>query len=234
MPANWKKNKDPNVLAVDKFRAYLPSSSFGRTDYINALEVPSYTSRTGYIVTQTPLEDTVVDLLTMIMDQECDTIVIIENEPVEWLPEEGNGTSIGSFILRHEGGSSNLTNTDLIEVAISNQDHRYDARIRVFQMSGWDRDVSVPPDAPGLLQLLELLESRRRSNYSKKTVVMCRDGYSQSGLFCCICNARDQMKIDEEIDIFQIVKQIRFRRPEFITNYVSKLPMKVLSDVDGK
>ncbi|OWF43871.1 Receptor-type tyrosine-protein phosphatase T [Mizuhopecten yessoensis] len=219
IPANRNKNRDPNILAVDKFRAYLSSSSFGRTDYINAVEIPSYKSRTGYIVTQTPLKDTVVDLLTLIMDRDCDTLVIIENDQMKWLPEEGNDKSIGSFKLRHGGGSSSLTNTDLIDVSISNQEQRYDARIRVFQITGWDRHVSVPPDSPGLLQLLELLDSRRRSNDSKKTVVMCRDGNSQSGLFCCISNARDQMKIDEEVDIFQIARQLLFRRPEFITNY---------------
>ncbi|OWF42103.1 Receptor-type tyrosine-protein phosphatase mu [Mizuhopecten yessoensis] len=222
LPTNRNKNRDPNVLAVDKFRPYLTSASSGRTNYINAVAVPSYTSRTGYIVTQTPLEDTVVDLMTMIMDHSCDTIVIIENDHVKWLPEEGKGITIGSFQLTHEGGSSVLANIDLMDVAISNQDQRYDARVRVFHMTGWDRHVSVPPDVPGLLQLLEQVDSRRKSNGSKKTVVMCRDGYSQSGLFCCISNARDQMKIDEEVDMFQISRQLLFRRPEFITNYKHK------------
>ncbi|XP_021354755.1 receptor-type tyrosine-protein phosphatase T-like, partial [Mizuhopecten yessoensis] len=82
LPVNRNKNKDPNVLAVDKFRAYLTSSLSDRTDYINAVAVPSYTSRTGYIITQSPVDDTIVDVLTMIMDNQCDTIVIIEKDPI--------------------------------------------------------------------------------------------------------------------------------------------------------
>ncbi|XP_021342421.1 receptor-type tyrosine-protein phosphatase T-like [Mizuhopecten yessoensis] len=218
LPVNRNKNKDPNVLAVDKFRAYLTSSLSDRTDYINAVAVPSYTSRTGYIITQSPLDDTNVDILTMIMDNQCDTIVIIEKDSVKWLPEEGKDISIGKFTLKHLGGSSNLVHIDLIEIAISNQSHKYDTKVRVFRMTGWDRDVSVPPDSSAVLQLLELVDSRRRSHDSKTTVVMCRDGYTQSGLFCCVSNARDQMKIDEEVDMFQISRQVLVRRPECITS----------------
>ncbi|XP_033729636.1 receptor-type tyrosine-protein phosphatase-like [Pecten maximus] len=70
-----------------------------------------------------------------------------------------------------------------------------------------------------LLHLLELIDSRRKSDDTKTTIVMCRDGYSQSGLFCCISNARDQMKSDEEIDIFQISRQLLMRRPAFVINF---------------
>ncbi|OWF43872.1 Receptor-type tyrosine-protein phosphatase T [Mizuhopecten yessoensis] len=218
LPANRNKNKDPKVLAVDKFRAYLTSSLSDRTDYINAVAVPSYTSRTGYIITQSPLDDTIVDILTMIMDNQCDTIVIIEKDPVKWLPKEGKDSSIGKFTLKHLGGSSNLAHIDLIDIAISNQSHKFDTKVRVFRMTGWDRDVSVPPDSSAVLQLLELVDSRRKSHDSKTTVVMCRDGYTQSGLFCCVSNARDQMKIDEEVDMFQISRQVLVRRPECITS----------------
>ncbi|XP_033738342.1 receptor-type tyrosine-protein phosphatase mu-like [Pecten maximus] len=219
LPKNKDKNRHSNILAVDKFRVYLNTSAPGRTDYINAVIAPSYTSRKGYIITQNPLENTVEDLLIMIMDNNCDTIVIIEKDKVEWLPEQDKDKSIGGFTLKYEGGSSSLSNTDVTEVAISNPDRDYDSKVRVFHMSDWDGDVSVPPDSQGLLQLLELVDSRRKSNHSKQTVVMCRDGYSQSGLFCCISNARDQMKTDEEVDIFQVTRQLLVRRPEFITCY---------------
>ncbi|XP_069126703.1 receptor-type tyrosine-protein phosphatase alpha-like isoform X2 [Argopecten irradians] len=217
LPTNSNKNRDQKSLPVDRFRVYLNSPPLGSTDYINAVEIPSYTSRNGYIVTQNPLHNTVVDLLTMIMDYDCDTVVIIENDNLEWLPEKDSEKSLGGFVIQHAADSSSLSNTDVTDFVISNKEHKYESRVRVFHMSGWDKEVSIPQNSQGLLQLLEIVDSRRKSNQSKQTVVMCRDGYSESGLFCCISNARDQIKTDEEVDIFQIARQLLFRRPEFVT-----------------
>ncbi|XP_069134513.1 receptor-type tyrosine-protein phosphatase mu-like [Argopecten irradians] len=219
LSSNRAKNRTLSVLAVDRFRVYLQSHSNDRTDYINAVSVPSYTSKTGYIVTQTPLEDTVVDLLTMIMDHNCHTLVIIETEAIEWLPEENEESSIEEFSLEHKGISQTITSIDVHDIAIENVERGFNSTFRVFHITGWDRNSSFPKDSSVLLQLLELIDSRRKSDDTKPTVVMCRDGYSQSGLFCCISNARDQMKCDEEVDIYQIARQLLVRRPAFLINF---------------
>ncbi|XP_069125801.1 receptor-type tyrosine-protein phosphatase epsilon-like [Argopecten irradians] len=217
--SNKRKNRVMTVLAVDEYRVYLLSHANGRTDYFNAVSVPSYTSKTGYIVTQTPLEDTVVDLLTMIMDHHCHTLVIIEPDPIDWLPGIDEDMSIGDFRLEYKGESSTIADVDVYDIAIENVDKSFNTTVRVYHMTGWDRDSSVLKNSSVLLQLMELVDSRRKSDDTKTTVVMCRDGYSQSGLFCCISNARDQMKCDEEVDIYQISRQLLVRRPEFITNF---------------
>ncbi|XP_060078174.1 receptor-type tyrosine-protein phosphatase kappa-like [Ylistrum balloti] len=219
LPVNRQKNRNSDVLAVDRFRAYLTTSTRNRTDYINAVRVPSYLSRTGFIVTQTPLEDTVVDLLTMLIDYQCDTLVIIEKDRVDWLPEEDGDKTIGAFTLKRKGGSPRQSNTEFIDVSISNQDTSYNAEIRVFHVSDWNRELSVPPHSRSILLLLELLDRRRQGNALKTTVVMCRDGCTQCGLFCCISNAREQMNIDDEVDIFQVSRQLLIRRPEFIISF---------------
>ncbi|XP_069110856.1 receptor-type tyrosine-protein phosphatase alpha-like [Argopecten irradians] len=220
LDANRTKNRTLSALAVDKFRAYLRSQASDRTDYINAVVVPSYTSKTGYIVTQYPLEDTVVDLMTMIMDHDCQTLVIIHTDAIEWLPQENERKSIGNFTLEQKGKSSTIANVDMLDILIENEKaESFSAMVRVFHLSGWDVYSPVPPDSSSLLQLMELVDSRRKSDVTKTTVVMCRDGYSQSGLFCCISNARDQMKSDEEVDIYQISRQILVRRPSFLINF---------------
>ncbi|XP_069126601.1 receptor-type tyrosine-protein phosphatase alpha-like isoform X2 [Argopecten irradians] len=219
LPTNKMKNKTLTSLAADKFRAFLRSYSTSRSDYINAVTVPSYTSKTGYIVTQTPLEDTVVDLLTMIMDHNCQTLVIIDTGPIDWLPGENEEKTIDDFTLEHKGKSSTIPNVDLLEIAITSRTYEFSETVRVFHMTDWDKDSPVPKDSSALLQLLEVVDSRRKSEDTKTTVVMCRDGYSQSGLFCCISSARDQMKSDEEVDIFQISRQLLVRRPEFLNRF---------------
>ncbi|XP_069125796.1 LOW QUALITY PROTEIN: receptor-type tyrosine-protein phosphatase epsilon-like [Argopecten irradians] len=219
LPSNQMKNRTLSVLAVDRFRTYLQSQSSKRTDYINAVMIPSYTSKTGYIVTQTPLEDTVVDLLTMIMDHNCHTLVVIDTDVIEWLPSDGGFKTISNYRLDHKGKSSTVECLDLHALEIGNSENNTSLNLRVFHMTGWDKNSSVPKDSSVLLQLLELVDSRRKSDDTKTTIVMCRDGHSQSGLFCCISNARDQMKCDEEVDIYQISRQLLVRRPEFLINF---------------
>ncbi|XP_069125778.1 receptor-type tyrosine-protein phosphatase kappa-like isoform X4 [Argopecten irradians] len=219
LPSNQMKNRTLSVLAADRFRTYLQSHSSKRTDYINAVMLPSYTSKTGYIVTQTPLEDTVVDLLTMIMDHNCHTLVVIDTDVIEWLPSDGGFKTISNYRLDHKGKSSTVECLDLHALEIGNSENNTSINLRVFHMTGWDRDSPVPKDSSVLLQLLELVDSRRKSDDTKTTIVMCRDGHSQSGLFCCISNARDQMKCDEEVDIYQISRQLLVRRPEFLINF---------------
>ncbi|XP_060078177.1 receptor-type tyrosine-protein phosphatase kappa-like [Ylistrum balloti] len=219
LAVNNDKNVDPNILPVDKFRVYLMSYVSGRTDYINAVAVPSYTSGSGFIITQIPLEDTVIDLLTMLMDNQCDTIVIIGRDSLKWLPKEGIDETIGSFVLKHAEGASNLHNVDVLDIGVTNHSNHYDANVRIFCMTGWEGDIPLLSDSSTLLQLLERIDSRRKSNDTMRTVVMCRDGYTKSGLFCCIGNARDQMKMDDEVDIYQVSQQLIVRRPQCITNF---------------
>ncbi|XP_069125795.1 receptor-type tyrosine-protein phosphatase epsilon-like [Argopecten irradians] len=219
LPSNKMKNQTLSVLAGDDFRVYLLSHDIDRTDYINAVSVPSYTSKTGYIVTQTPLEDTVVDLLTMIMDHNCQTLVVIDTDAINWLPDENSEDKwIGEFRLERKEATSTISNVDVHDIAIESAEKSFTTTFRVFHMTDWDRDSPVPQGSSVLLQLMELVDSRRKSDDTKTTVVMCRDGYSQSGLFCYISNARDQMKCDEEVDIYQISRQLLVRRPEFLTN----------------
>ncbi|XP_069126490.1 receptor-type tyrosine-protein phosphatase alpha-like [Argopecten irradians] len=127
--------------------------------------------------------------------------------------------SIGDFRLEYKGESSTIADVDVYDIAIKNVDKSFNTTVRVYHMTGWDGDSSVPKNSSVLLQLMELVDSRRKSDDTKTTVVMCRDGYSQSGLFCCISNARDQMKCDEEVDIYQISRQLLVRRPEVLTNF---------------
>ncbi|XP_069125791.1 receptor-type tyrosine-protein phosphatase T-like isoform X3 [Argopecten irradians] len=219
LPSNKMKNRNLSVLAADRFRTYLQSQSSRRTDYINAVMLPSYTSKTGYIVTQTPLEDTVVDLLTMIMDHNCHTLVTIDTDHIEWLHTDDEFQTFSNYRLEYKGHSSTIECLDLHDIEMENLENNTSINLRVFHMTGWDRDSPVPKDSSVLLQLLELVDSRRKSDDTKTTIVICRDGYSQSGLFCCISNARDQMKCDEEVDIYQISRQLLVRRPEFLTNF---------------
>ena len=46
------------------------------------------------------------------------------------------------------------------------------------------------------------------------------DGAKNCGLFCAFTNAVSSMKMDETADIFQLVRLLQLRRPEFFANFV--------------
>lgn len=48
-----------------------------------------------------------------------------------------------------------------------------------------------------------------------------RDGCSKSGLFVALCLIWDKLELDDELDVFQAVRHVQSRRPEFMTNGVS-------------
>ncbi|XP_060064898.1 receptor-type tyrosine-protein phosphatase alpha-like [Ylistrum balloti] len=77
MAKNKDKNRTMSNIAVDMFRAFLRSQGRGRTDYINAVLLQSHRSKTGYLITQFPLKDTIDDFWTLVVDYNCENIVVL-------------------------------------------------------------------------------------------------------------------------------------------------------------
>ena len=69
--ANSSKNRYGAIVPPEKYRVVLRTQGgLSRSDYINAVFVDSYLCTDAYIVTQTPLENTVYDFWKMIYDYE--------------------------------------------------------------------------------------------------------------------------------------------------------------------
>ena len=75
---NQKKNRFKTIVPADRYRPVLKSPGVsGSTDYINALFLDSYREKNGFIVTQTPLVDTVVDFWRLVYAHNINTIVML-------------------------------------------------------------------------------------------------------------------------------------------------------------
>ncbi|OWF53765.1 Receptor-type tyrosine-protein phosphatase T [Mizuhopecten yessoensis] len=220
---NENKNRDTDILAVDKFRAYLQSQPSNRTNYINAVIIPSHTSRFGYLMTQFPLENTVDDFWTMVFDYNCDNIVVI-GTPQEscWLPV-ARETSTATYLFKKLNERSTDYDVEIADYQVTNERSKRERTVQIFNMKQWSSESLLSPSDSSLLQLLEQLDSRRRSDNTTPVVVMCRNGCTQSGLFCCISNLRDQIKMDDGVDIFQTARQLKTRQPEALRDVVNIL-----------
>ena len=47
-----------------------------------------------------------------------------------------------------------------------------------------------------------------------------RDGASECGLILALCHICDKIRLEQEVDVFHAVKQIRLGRPQFVSSMV--------------
>ncbi|VDI12460.1 Hypothetical predicted protein, partial [Mytilus galloprovincialis] len=75
---NIQKNSKKQIFPHDKYRPYLMSYGKTSNDYINAVIVPGYEEKSKLLVTQCPLEKTVVDFWTMVYDHQSNIVVLLD------------------------------------------------------------------------------------------------------------------------------------------------------------
>ena len=75
---NLKKNRFETIVPPDNYRPPLMTpGGRDRTDYINALFVDGYLQTRNFIVTQTPLPNTVIDFWKLVWDYRVSAIVML-------------------------------------------------------------------------------------------------------------------------------------------------------------
>ncbi|XP_033739097.1 receptor-type tyrosine-protein phosphatase epsilon-like [Pecten maximus] len=215
---NKRKNKDLSVLAVEKYRLYLPSTV---SNYINAIKVPSYRDPHGYILTQHPLHNTVVDFWSMVSQQLVEVVVSIGSpqDCIPWPVEEGRVETFGDFTLKYEGKQNKAMVPDvLIQRKMILQDKRNatETAVTILETSSWNGGGTVPP-TNSMLDMIQQVLSFRDSATSP-IVITCLDGATDSGLLCVLCNVMERLKVDGDIDIIAAVRQLQIRRPQCLPN----------------
>lgn len=141
-PENRPKNRFSTLRLIVKDRDLIPMrGSHGptRLAYINALTLDSYTRRNAFIVTQSPLSNTVADFWNLICDQNVSCVVALnghsfrEDTCVEYWP------SVPSVVQKVDGG---------FRVTLLNEQHKEHVIVRTLQLTR--DDPSAVAVAPGL------------------------------------------------------------------------------------
>nr|XP_022306525.1 receptor-type tyrosine-protein phosphatase alpha-like isoform X1 [Crassostrea virginica] len=209
-PENKNKNNDLKILPVSKYRPYLTSYIKGRTDYINAVCVPSFTESNAFIITQYPLKDTEVDLWRLCMDHEVHALVVLEEntqQGVSWIPQKGSTSCCIPYSLTTGNTGSSISGVSQDTLVISIEEQRKE--LDVFHIP-FGNDNAI-------LKGVELLLDKQKQNRSHTAVVLSKDGAEEVGVFCVLHNVLQQLRMDKEVDIFTAVRQIQTRRPEVIS-----------------
>nr|XP_034335012.1 receptor-type tyrosine-protein phosphatase zeta-like [Crassostrea gigas] len=207
-PENKDKNSNMNVIPVSKYRPYLTSYVKGRTDYIYAVCVPSFSNLSANILTQAPLQDTNVDLWTLCVDHDVKAIVILSdaNEEIEWIPKKGCSCICAPYNLTSGETGSSISGVTQDKLLIQTDSTKQD--VDVFHIP-FENDNAM-------LKGVELLLEKGKVN-EFTSVVISKDGAGPAGVFCVLYNALQQLRMDGEVDLLTTVRLIHTRRPEVMT-----------------
>ncbi|XP_052064448.1 receptor-type tyrosine-protein phosphatase alpha-like [Mytilus californianus] len=212
---NVKKNRNKSIIPTDKNRLFLSSYDKGRTDYINAVQAPSYTKFVGYLTTQLPLPDTKVDFWTMVGDHNSSTIVVFLNDLAEAdlvYSTSKDSFTCGKFSLKITSRKKEDLGVTSCKVILSKKDYQ-SREIALY--------LAVSKGLPDPQVLCEIVNriSTRISMSNDPVSVVSGDGAKNCGVFCTFANAVSSMTIDNNANIFQLARLLQLRRPEFFSDF---------------
>ncbi|XP_063428115.1 receptor-type tyrosine-protein phosphatase T-like [Mytilus trossulus] len=216
---NKTKNRYSNIMPVGSEIPLLSTAVDGHNDYINAVFLPGYKNSKAFIVTQMPLEDTKVDLWRLVYDYNISSIVMLnqsyDSKDVYW-PETGElSVTSGPFIIEQTNiETSRLYQLLKLKIGYNNKDQR---NLKIFQAKFWSDNDVVPKDSSDIFSFIDVVEND--CNNSGPVLVHCLNGCDKSGLYCVLATVIERLRIEQDVDIQHIIKQMRNMRPQIIPNY---------------
>ncbi|KAL3879760.1 hypothetical protein ACJMK2_032046, partial [Sinanodonta woodiana] len=220
---NRAKNRYSNILPADRHRVYLSTHVPGRNDYINAVIVPSHRQKMGFILTQMPLTDTIIDLWRMVDDHEIRTILMFNSDSsktcdigIYW-PTNGE-VRFGQFSIRlaNQERHKHFVERTLSFSVIGDKTTR---SIKQFQFTKWNETADIPGNTESFLQLIDAVDKWQKEKEAKPVVVHCINGAERSGLYCVISTVIERLNVERDVAITQTIKRIRAIRQQIIPNY---------------
>lgn len=207
-----------SIRPLDKYIIYLTSSVKNRGNYINAITLPSFTDQDAYIVTHYPKPGDAIDFLRLITDHESEVVVCMEplkKEKLadEWLPATRNPKVVTPFTiqLRNEQTSEiQCRKIQITKEGIGDTACLVHMAEPVFNLS--------PIDSRTVSQILGLVLFAKNVETEHPITVISNDGATLCGVFCAVYNLIQQLTMDEEIDVFSVVRLLQTRRPELCSS----------------
>ncbi|XP_076454759.1 LOW QUALITY PROTEIN: receptor-type tyrosine-protein phosphatase T-like [Babylonia areolata] len=229
LPRNLPLSRYPFILPADRHRPPLfPMGDHFAGDYINAIYVNGYRQQNQFIVTQSPLHNTVADFWRLLYQQHVSAIVAMDNYNQQdgtsipyWAPDVTN-KQWGPFRVQVTSAfqQENVTIRDMELTNTLHPDEEPQA-IRQFQFNGWAEKSFTPVSKTMALDLLDLvLEFQRTSPHPHSPIVVhCEDGATHSGLLVCLAVLCERFEEEKEVDVYHVIRHIKRRRPHILQDY---------------
>ncbi|XP_071799332.1 tyrosine-protein phosphatase Lar-like isoform X2 [Asterias amurensis] len=221
---NVTKNRYHDCIPLDKCRPYLmsPGEDDNSTNYINASFIDGYKKKDGFLATQSPLPNTVVDFWRMIYDYNARVIVMLndiegsEDETLQpyWLDDPEETAALGIFELQlRDCKDFNHTIARTFKLKNTNKISEKPRTIHHFEFKKWKEEEEFPVSITPFVSFLELVQQgQRQSGCEGRTAVHCLDGVTRSGIFCASMVGLKKLKEEKLVDVFHAVRNLRRNR----------------------
>ncbi|XP_021094688.1 receptor-type tyrosine-protein phosphatase T isoform X1 [Heterocephalus glaber] len=223
LPRNHDKNRNMDVLPLDRCLPFLISVDGESSNYINAALMDSHKQPAAFVVTQHPLPNTVADFWRLVFDYNCSSVVMLNEMDstqlcMQYWPEKTSGC-YGP--IQVEFVSADI-DEDIIHriFRICNMARPQDGYriVQHLQYIGWPAYRDTPPSKRSLLKVVRRLEKWQEQYDGRegRTVVHCLNGGGRSGTFCAICSVCEMIQQQNIIDVFHIVKTLRNNKSNMV------------------
>ncbi|XP_078327505.1 receptor-type tyrosine-protein phosphatase epsilon-like [Crassostrea virginica] len=210
-------NYTQSVLPLEEYMCHL-SYKEGQNTYYNAVLIQTFLQNDSMISAQYPLPEYTEDFLRLIRDFNARIIVFLcaikdTKSSTRWFPKKGNNIHVGNFTMKHLSSTSSphVTKTKLV---LQNKGSN-DMGITVFECPSWN-DGQLTVDKRVLLDVIN--EVKTEKTYQEgRIIILSSDGATRCGPFCAVYIALEQITTDGEVDLFTIARQLKVRRPEFLS-----------------
>ncbi|XP_052765088.1 uncharacterized protein LOC128206565 isoform X2 [Mya arenaria] len=198
------------------------------SDYVNAKFIDGLRVKRRYLMSQTPLPETVGEFLTLVIEENISCIVSFEVEK-ELKKTDGiyfpgcdmDALKKGDFEVtctnEQDTNGSFMTRSLTVKSGVLQQNT--DGKpIPHYQFLKWDMQKNVPTSAAEFLSFMKFVEETANKQNRGPILIHCFDGASQSGLFVAVSLAIQQMSEEHEVSIVSAVKKVKAARTMSIPN----------------
>jgi protein tyrosine phosphatase len=224
MPYNKKKNRYRNIVPYDHSRVVLEGKP--DLDYINASYIHGYDGPNKYIATQGPMSNTVNDFWKMVWETNCLSIVMLANvlekgkkKCEKYWPDTVQLYDNICVRLSTVVSTSEFDIRTLIVNQLPTAENE-ERTVKQFHFSSWP-DHGVPMYPTSLLNFMKLVRAHQESSEKAGPIaVHCSAGAGRSGTYIAIENCLREIQLENELNIFRWIKEMREDRPQMVQNEV--------------
>ncbi|KAL5021290.1 hypothetical protein ScPMuIL_000445 [Solemya velum] len=222
---NSRKNRNPSILPSNDHRVILSLGGGFTDNYINAVVVSGSVQNTQFLVTQLPLPDTTLDFWRMVCDHDSNAVVLLNPRNSEGkysnIPPTGDQViECGHFTIKFSSSHTVSSNIKESFAMIENKKNGTRQEVKLLYTTSWLNE-ELPPSSQLILDLIENVNNWQIQKGVHPITVQCLEGVLCSGLYCAVSKLIQQIRVDQEVDVFQAVREMQICRPEFIQSEVS-------------
>ncbi|XP_042870403.1 receptor-type tyrosine-protein phosphatase S-like [Penaeus japonicus] len=217
-------NRSPDVVPADSRSIFLNIGD-GQisSQYINAVRINGLDNPDTLIVTEHPMQCSVVKFWHLVIEKKCPSVILLNSfdasEQEEFpplIPEVYSYFTTDSYSIQTQHVSEYEAVLQYSLTVTTGKDTVHNAV--VYQVRDWPRGSAVPTNPDVLLTLADLVLSGPVND--SPILLCCADGVTACGLMAGVILTVERLQTYQEVDVYRTVVKLLRCRPQFFTSVV--------------